>query len=269
VVEVNFSSDQGAAVYSGPKNFTAPVALKVNMCADDPKFKISFGRFGPEQETYSSSDGVQFQSPLMYSLAIATLGSANLEKMKGQASAAKEKAEKVKGDPEKVDAAAKRLQQHKNDPNYLKTPEGKADMALMQQTARELGYDPNQRPDPKRMQNVENLKAMNAAQQKINAKFRTPGYIGSGEYQQDQAELAKLKGNVNMNDFTSAIGMDMNLLTIEVPFTIGLKQPVDKIKKDKINEIAGSKGGWEFGQFHVVLEESPDKSDEIKFAGGN
>jgi hypothetical protein len=254
VEEVVFKSDQGSATYAGPQTFSSPIDVSLTDCKA-PKFKIAFGSFGDAGETYSTSDGADFQSPLLYSLAMATLGSANLNRMQNDAQNIKQKADQYKGKEAEVDAAARRLNEHKNDPNYVKTPQGKADMALMNQMARSQGYDPTTiRPDSKRMKNLDNLRAMNVKQQEVNKKFTQPGYVGSAEYQNDQQELSKLKSNVNMNDLTNAIGFDANALEIEAPFTIGVPKPVDKIQKDKIKEIAGSQNGWEFGQFHVTLE---------------
>jgi hypothetical protein len=255
VKEVIFQSDQGSANYKLPKTFSAPVTLKVNMCADDPVFKITFDSFGDPRETYTTSEGPEFQSPLLYGLAMATLGSVNLDKMKSQLNDMKQKADQFKGKEGQMDAAAKRLNDHKNDPDYLKSPQGKADMASMNEAAKSMGYDPkNFRPDPKRMQNLDNLKAMNAKQQEINKKFSDPGYIASGAYAKDQAEIAALRAKVNMNDLSDAAGFTVNLLQIEAPFTIGVPKPVDKVQKDKIREIAGSANGWEFGQFHITIE---------------
>lgn len=255
VKEVIFKSDQGSAVYKTPQVFSAPITLKVNMCADNPTFKIALGSFGDASETYSTSDGADFQSPLLYSLAIATLGSANLNRMQSEAQNIRQKADQFKGREAEIDAAARRLNEHKNDPNYLKTPQGKSDMSLMKEMAKSQGYDPNSlRPDPERMKNLEHLRAMNAKQKEINQKYTRPAYVGSAEYQNDKQELSRLKSNVNMTDLTTAIGFDANVLEIQAPFTIGIPKPVDKIQKDKIKEVAGSQNGWEFGQFHITLE---------------
>ena len=254
VKEVLFKSDQGQASYAGPQQFTVPVSIKTNLCNGDAKIKIGFARFGADNEAYVA-DGQTFQSRLLYSLAMATLGSANLERMKSEATKMQQKAEKFSGKEATVDAAARRLRDHQNDPNYLKTPQGKADMNTMRQMAKDLCYSNVKAPDQKRMKNLENLRAMNAAQQRINAKYTQPGYVGSPEYQKDQAELAKLRGGVNMNDLASASGFDMNVLVIEAPFQNGTTTLADKTQKDKIKEIAGTSNGWEFGQFHIRLEQ--------------
>lgn len=255
VKEVLFKSDQGQATYVGPQQFSVPVSLKSTLCGDEAKLKISFAKFGADDETYVA-EGQQFQSPLLYSLAMATLGSANYNRMKGEAANVQQKAEKFSGKEAAVDAAAKRLREHQNDPNYLKTPQGKADMDMMRQMAKDLGYTNVKAPDPKRMKNLDNLRAMNEAQQKINAKYTQPGYVGSPEYQKDKADLAKLKGGVNLNDLSNAAGFDMNMLMVEAPFQNGSKTAADKTQKDKIKEIAGSQNGWEFGQFHITLEQT-------------
>ncbi|MFL5811581.1 MAG: hypothetical protein ACJ749_18805, partial [Flavisolibacter sp.] len=255
IKEVIFKSDEGTATYNGPPQFQAPVTIKSSMCGDDPTIKIAFEKFGPANETYVAK-GQEFQSPLLYGLAMATLGSVNLDRMKNEAGNLQKKAESFKGKEAEVDAAAKRLNAHKNDPNYLKSPQGKADMSMMQQMSKDLGYGGMKAPDPKRMKNLEHLKAMNEAQQKINAKFRVPGYIGSAEYQADKAQMAKLKENVDMNDLTNAVGFDMNIMMIQAPLQNGSQKAVDKLQKDKIKSIAGSSSGWEFGQFHVILEQA-------------
>jgi len=255
VTEVVFKSNQGSAIYKGPQTFSAPVELKVNMCAEDPTLKISFNSFGDPQETYVTSDGNTFQSPLLYSLAMATLGSANMNKLQSQAEQWKTKAEKFQGREADVDAAAKRLSDHKNDPNYLKTAQGKSDMAKMNEMAKSMGYDPSSiRPDPKQMKNVDNLQAYTAAVQKQAAKMKQQGYFGSEEYYKDQKEINNLKAKTDLNSITNQAGIDINMLQIEAPFRIGMKLPVDKIQKDKIKEISNSADGWEFGQFHVTLE---------------
>lgn len=254
VEEVVFQSDEGKATYLSPKEFSNGIKVELTDCKQ-PKFRISFNGFGDPAETYSSE--TVYQAPLLYSLAAATLGSVNMNRMQNEAGKIKEKADQFKGKEAEVDAAAKRLNEHKNDPNYKNTPQGKADMKLMQDMAKAQGYNPNTvRPDPKRMQNLDNLRAMNAKQQEINKKFTTPGYIGSPAYQQDQQELAKLKAKVDMNDLTSAVGFNMNLLMIEAPFNPEADKPVDKIQKDKIKEIAGSAKGWDFGQFHITIEKN-------------
>jgi hypothetical protein len=254
IKDVVFQSDQGKAVYKSPATFSVPVTIKVGMCTDNPTFKISFGSFGDPNETYATADGQDIHSPLLYSLAVATLGSANLNRMQNQAENIRKNADKTKGKEAEVEAAAKRLNQHKNDPSYLNSAQGKADMSLMKQMAKSGGYDPDKAPDPKRMQNLAHLKAMNVKQQEINNKYTLPGYVGSAEYDSDKQALANLKSNVDMNDLTGAIGFDANVLQIEAPFTIGVPKPVDKIQRDKVAQIAGSANGWEYGEFHVTVE---------------
>ncbi|OQP57689.1 hypothetical protein A3860_08640 [Niastella vici] len=255
VVDVVFTSDQGVAVYKSPQTFSAPVSITVNMCDDNPVFKIAFSKFGGDNETYTASDGSDFNAPMLNSLAMATLGSVNMAKMQVQAQNMQSKAAQFSGKEAQVDAAAKRLREHGNDPGYMQTAQGKADMDMMRQMAKGMGYDPNNiRPDPARMKNLDNLHKANEAMKKRDAKMTQPGYLGSEEYYKDQANIQQLQGNVNMNAITNAAGLNMNMLTIEAPFKIGVKQVVDKIQKDKIDQIAGSKGGWEFGQFHVTLE---------------
>ena len=255
VTEVMFVSDQGSAVYKGPQTFSTPVNLKVNMCADNPTLKISFNTFGAPDETYVTNDGATFQSPLLYSLAMATLGSVNMNKMQSQADQWKAKADQFKGHEAEIDAAAKRLNDHKNDPAYMQSAQGKADMARMNQMARSMGYDPSSiRPDPKQMKNLDNLHAYTDALKKQEAKMTKPGYLGSEEYYKDQQEINSLKAKTDLNSITSKVGLDINMLQVEAPFQIGIKQPVDKIQKDKIKEIANSAEGWEFGEFHVTLE---------------
>lgn len=255
VQEVIFQSDQGSATYKAPGTFTTPVTISVD-CNKDPKFKIAFSSFGDPQETYSTSDGADFRSPLLNSLVTATLGSVNLARMQKETQDLKQKADNPKDKQAETDAAAKRLNQHKNDPDYLKSPQGKADMAMLHQGSKNIG-DKNDdfRPDPKRMQNLENLKAQNALQQKINQKFTQPGYVGSGEYENDKQEIARLSGKVDLNSLANAAGFDMTLLQIEAPFAVGVNKPVDKVQKDKITDIAGSQSGWEFGQFHITIEQ--------------
>jgi hypothetical protein len=264
VKDVVFQSDEGSATYKGPSTFRTPVQVRVNMCENQPSFRITFDRFGGEEETYISSEGASFHSPLLYTLAMATLGSANLERMKSEANNIKDKANQFKGKESAVDDAAKRLNQHKDDQGYLNSPQGKADMALMRQMAKQMGYGNVQRPDEKQEKNLDNLRAMNAQQQKINAKFPTPGYVGSAEYQSDKAELERLRSGVNMNKLANAAGMDINILMVESPFMMGTVKPVDHVLKDRVKEIAGSANGWEFGQFHVTLENKPDKNDNIR-----
>lgn len=255
VKEVIFQSDQGEATYAGPPTFSVPVALKVNMCADNPTLKLSFSSFGDPQETYNVSGGGTAQAQALYGLAMATLGSVNLDKMKSQANQLKDKAEQLKGHEGEIDAAAKRLRDHKNDPSYLNSAQGKSDMAMMNQMAKTMGYDPSTiRPDAKQMQNVDNLHAYAAALKSQEQKMSNPSYIGSPEYYKDQQDINKLKNKTDMNSLASSAGLDINVLAIEAPFQIGVKQVVDKTQRDKIKEVAGSSGGWEYGEFHVTLE---------------
>ena len=252
VTEVIFQSNEGTATYISPKEFSNVIQVKLTDCKQ-PQFKIAFEGFGDPGETYAAE--TNYHAPMLYSLAMATLGSVNLDKMKSQAESLRQKADQYKGKEGEVDAAAKRLEQHKNDPNYMNSSQGKADMALMQQMAKSMGYDPSAiRPNAQRMQNIDNLKAMNAKQKEINQKFMQPGYFGSEEYQNDQQELSKLKTKVNMSDLANSVGIDINMLQIEAPFNPNADKPVDKIQRDRIAEVAGSKGGWEFGQFHVIIE---------------
>src|SRR5438477_11351740 len=112
VKEVLFQSDQGKASYAGPQTFSVPVTIKVDMCADNPTLRLAFNSFGDPQETYNVSGGGTAQAQILYGLAMATLGSVNLDKMKSQADQLKTKADQFKGHEGEIDVAAKRLNQH-------------------------------------------------------------------------------------------------------------------------------------------------------------
>jgi hypothetical protein len=257
VIDVVFSSDQGVVVYQGPPTFSTPISIRVNMCDSQPKFKIAFSSFGSPAETYKGDNG-ESQAPVLYGLAIATLGSANVQRMQNNISTMKQKTDKFQGKEEEVDAAAKRLRDHENDPSYKNSAQGKADMALMQQMAKSLGIDLNKHSEKQR-NNVNNLRASVAKQREINSKLTEAGYVGSSAYSKDQQDLAKLKEKTDMTALTESAGLDENMLEIEAPFLIGSKIAVDKIQKDKIQKVVGSKGGWDYGQFTVTLENTPVK----------
>jgi hypothetical protein len=258
VVDVVFTSDQGVAVYKGPQTFTVPVSLHLNVCDASPVLRIDMDRFGPVEETYVSSEGGEFQAPLLNSLASATLGSANMGKMMAQAQSMPGNTSSPK-QQQAVDAAAKRLRQHQGDTNYIKTAQGKADFELMGKMGHNISYDPKMRPDPGRMQNLANLHKMNEAYRARDAKMRQAGYVGSEAYYKDQARIDALRGNVDINAITTPVGLNLSLLRVEVPFTTGVQLVVDKVERDKISDITGSKSGWEFGAFHVVMEHTPLK----------
>jgi hypothetical protein len=264
VEEVVFQSDQGMARYKGPQTFTVPVTVEVDVCNESPRLKLSLDRFGAEEETYVSGEGAEFQTPLLYSLAMATLGSGNMGKMLSQANELNANADMSPAGQRDVDAAAKRMRAHDGDTNYIKTAQGKADLKLMQQMSGKMGgsknwkpNDPSMRPDAGRMKNLDNLHKMNEAYRARDAKLTQAGYIGSEAYYQDQAKIDALRGQVDMQAITRPVGLNLNPLTIEMPFQTGVPQVVDQVRKDKVAEVAGSSGSWDFGQFHVTMENKP------------
>ena len=115
--------DKEVVTYDGPSEFSVPVHFNVNMCDDQPEFRMFFDRLWPQEEHYKHNQVGELTTPLLYRVVSATLGNANEKSLEKEVD--KMKASTGKYSETEMEAWNQRMEAHANDPNYFKTAQGK------------------------------------------------------------------------------------------------------------------------------------------------
>jgi hypothetical protein len=120
-------------------------------------------------------------------------------------------------------AWAERMQDHRNDQAYFKTPQGQADLQRMQKLNQELGgniSNPNKQADDLSRQIAQKAQS-------------DPNYIGSAQYQQDLGKeqmLSESSKDLNLKPPTAYTPLT-GVLNIEGYFNAGNVMPLELTKE--------------------------------------
>lgn len=245
--------DKEVITYSGPVEFSVPVQFYVNMCDDQPLFRMTFDRLWPQEEHYKHNQAGELNTPMLYHLISATLGSANTENLKKEVD--KLKSQSGKYNEAEMEAWNARMEAHGNDSSYFKTEQGRKDLAMARQLKKQFGSV--SKSDQKKMQQLKDIK------KSMEQKHDT-SYVA---YFEDQQKLKQAANDVQ-KVMQRATGGAMSLNKLELPFKPGSDIPVDGILGNSGGKTSLTVGSGQLnysGSFKITLENTPDEKDNLKY----
>lgn len=208
-----FSMAKGFSLV-GPWQYTIPIFISIGKInANEPSHaRFVIQRFGTDQiETYSAN-GHTLQEHMIHPLFFNAFIKDEIQTQKNNIA-----------DAEDQKAWAERMQAHRNDPAYFKTPQGQADVKRMQKLQQELGGNIS---DP-------NPQAQQVAQQIAQKAKQDPGYIGSAQYQRDLGKEEMLNQANKDEDGKMPMAKTplSGALNVEGSFNAGNSTPLEVTKE--------------------------------------
>ncbi len=208
-----FSMAKGLSLVS-PWKYSIPIFISIGKINGNgsSQAKLVIQRFGTDQTETYTANGHTLQEHMIHPLFFNAFIKDEIQTQKSNLA-----------DAEDQKAWAERMEAHRHDPAYFKTPQGQADVKRMQKLQQELGGNISN-PDPQ---------AEKLAQQIAQKAQQDPAYLGSDQYQKDLGKEQMLsQANRDMGGKTPMAKTPLSgALNVEGSFNASSGTPLEITKE--------------------------------------